>query len=1197
MESRLLHRHRAADAPRGKLDAEDQEALRIWIESGSPMPEGGHVEALAGSFDWDEAAAHWSFQPIVDPARPEVVDPVWPHADLDRYVLASLEEAGLRPAPEADRRSWLRRVSYALTGLPPSTEDLASFLTDTDPGAHERVVDRLLDSPRFGEAWGRHWLDLVRYAETKGHEFDYVIPNAWRYRDYVVRAFNADVPYDRFVTEHIAGDLLAEPRPHATEGWDESILGTGWWWLGEEMHSPVDIRGDETDRVADQVDTLSKAFLGLTVACARCHDHKFDAISQRDFTALAGFAISGQYRQVRYETRDGNEEVARSLELVRNQHEDALGSRYMEALEASAAGLPRLLHAAREVAIGRPEPWQGAIPGDLDLLVEDFEGEDWRGWVAEGDAFGVRPLRVEELGSHQGNVGARGQGLVNTHNGWREGELVHEDGLTGTLTSPPILLERNHLHFLVGGGNHAESTFVELLVDGERVGHVTGPANNSMRHAHIDVSAHRGREAVLRIVDEHTEGWGNIGIDHVVLSDRADAGALDVSARPEVLAARRAHVQRVAHSFGLGVPELEQMVALLGGAASKEAGHPLHAWALMLEAEGRGHTGAQAASLASDRAAPTGSPGTPEDGMVRLDFSSAEIPAGSGFVTRNAGDLWLDPEGERVVRGPAVLGAAMADSTWERLGNAPGTERDHGRLNWDRDERTLTTETFELASGKLHYLVRGKAKVYAAVDSHKLLHGPLHAALVRDLDGGDGFRWITHDLSRYRGHRVHLEFTPRGTPTDFAVAMVVEAEGSPGGEAVGGWAPGSPADEPARLARATATALDRAVEELRRGEGSAEGRLALQRLGRDLGIDVRSEDAKVFRTEAAEVLASRALLSHTAPAMVEGSGVDEYYLVRGNASSPTERVPRAFLTAVGGEPLADSRGSGRLALARELVDPGNPFVSRAWVNRVWHHLYGRGIVASVDDLGRMGDLPTHPELLDHLSSRFMGDLDWSTKELIREIVLSSTYRQSSSPAPRAMELDPENLLWHHVPVKRLSAEALRDGLLAVSGELATEVGGPPVPVHLTPFMEGRGRPGSSGPVDGNRRRSLYLAVRRNFLVPMLSVFDFPVPSTSIGRRTVSNVPAQALVLMNDPFVVERAAAWARRTLDETDGASDVDRVTRMFVEGLARGPRPGELEAVVSLVEEERELGADEASAWADVGHVIFNLKEFRYLR
>jgi len=206
----------------------------------------------------------------------------------------------MRPAAEADSRTLIRRLYFDLIGLPPKPAEVEAFVAGKE--SYEAVVDRLLASPHFGERWARHWLDLVRFGETRGHEFDMLIPSAYEYRDYVIRALNDDVPYSQFVAEHIAGDLLASPRVNPSTGADESILGTGFWWLGEEVHAPVDIRQDETDRVDNKVDVFSKTFLGLTLACARCHDHKFDAPSTKDYYALSGFVLSMSYRQAAFES-------------------------------------------------------------------------------------------------------------------------------------------------------------------------------------------------------------------------------------------------------------------------------------------------------------------------------------------------------------------------------------------------------------------------------------------------------------------------------------------------------------------------------------------------------------------------------------------------------------------------------------------------------------------------------------------------------------------------------------------------------------------------------------------------------------------------------------------------------------------------------------------------------------------------------
>jgi hypothetical protein len=301
---------------------------------------------------------------------------------------------------------------------------------------------------------------------------------------------------------------------------------------------------------------------------------------------------------------------------------------------------------------------------------------------------------------------------------------------------------------------------------------------------------------------------------------------------------------------------------------------------------------------------------------------------------------------------------------------------------------------------------------------------------------------------------------------------------------------------------------------------------------------------------------------------------------------PGATVPRRFLEAFSGETPLKSTGSGRMELAEQMADPTRtPLTPRVAVNRVWHHLFGRGIVVSVDDFGVMGHEPSHPELLDHLASRFVRD-GWSVKRLIRSLVLSRTYRQAST-VTAASQADPENRLWHRMPQRRLSGEAIRDAMLAISGRLDRTSFGPSVPVHLNEFQEGRGRP-SSGPIDGNGRRSLYLGVRRNFLSAFLLAFDTPAPFSTVGRRSVSNVPAQSLILMNDPFVQQQATEWARREMAE--GGGNDERIERMFRRAVGRAPRAEEREACREFVGKGRE------SDWLALGHALFNLKEFLYL-
>ncbi|MGE3818684.1 MAG: DUF1553 domain-containing protein, partial [Isosphaeraceae bacterium] len=237
--------------------------------------------------------------------------------------------------------------------------------------------------------------------------------------------------------------------------------------------------------------------------------------------------------------------------------------------------------------------------------------------------------------------------------------------------------------------------------------------------------------------------------------------------------------------------------------------------------------------------------------------------------------------------------------------------------------------------------------------------------------------------------------------------------------------------------------------------------------------------------------------------------------------------------------------------------------------------------------------PTHPELLDHLATTFVRE-GWSIKRLIREIALSQTYRMASTSSERGDAIDPANRLWHRRELRRLEAEPLRDAILAVSGGLVERIGGPSVPVHLTPFLQGRGRPDATGPIDGDGRRSLYLMIRRNFLSPQMLAFDAPIPFTTMGRRNVSNVPSQALILMNDPFVVGEARRWASR-VGRAERSTE-ETVRRLYLQALGREPDSRELAGAIGFVQGTSAGEPSDPEAWADLAHVLFNAKEFLFI-
>src|SRR5262245_16811735 len=230
-------------------------------------------------------ARHWAFDPPGQPDVPAVRDQSWPRSPIDRFILAGLDARGLRPARPADKRTLIRRATFDLNGLPPTPDEIDAFLADQSPDAFAKVVDRLLASPAYGERWGRHWLDVARYADSNGLDENIAHGNAWRYRDYVVAAFNADKPYDQFLLEQVAGDLLPGNDAVARR---ERLIATGFLALGPKVLAEVDEKKMEMDIVDEQIDLLGRTVLGLTIGCARCHDHKFDPLSTEDYYGLAG---------------------------------------------------------------------------------------------------------------------------------------------------------------------------------------------------------------------------------------------------------------------------------------------------------------------------------------------------------------------------------------------------------------------------------------------------------------------------------------------------------------------------------------------------------------------------------------------------------------------------------------------------------------------------------------------------------------------------------------------------------------------------------------------------------------------------------------------------------------------------------------------------------------------------------------------
>ena len=372
--------------PKAPRLAEDVVARFVqWIDAGAPVPLSGSETMVVGA-GLDDGRKHWAFQPLARPAAPRVNEPAWVETPVDAFVLAKLEEHGWPPAPDASRGDWLRRVTFDLTGLPPLPEEVEAFERDRSPTAFESVADRLLASPRYGERWAQHWLDVVRYAETEGFEYDRHIPDAWRFRDYVIGSFNRDKAFDRFIAEQIAGDEIAP-------GDREGLTASAFHRLGPVRRNAgnPDIALSRNEVLTERTDIIGTAFLGLTVGCARCHNHKLEPISQKDYYRLEAYlaatdesdvSLAPEKERTAWEAE--TKSIKKRMEQVRARLKRAQGSdreRLAKELEALEDTLPA------------PLPTIPATRNDLPhrTVVHVLKRGEWE---AKGEPVGPRPPSV-----------------------------------------------------------------------------------------------------------------------------------------------------------------------------------------------------------------------------------------------------------------------------------------------------------------------------------------------------------------------------------------------------------------------------------------------------------------------------------------------------------------------------------------------------------------------------------------------------------------------------------------------------------------------------------------------------------------------------------------------------------------------------------------------------------------------------------
>jgi len=940
------------------LTAEQIEILSSWIDAGARYEE------------------HWAFRPLAKTAVPMPPPERSARAGggrarqpaqgdmhpIDAFVRVRLAQQGIMPSPPADPYTLFKRVHFDLVGLLPTPEEVAAFVADPSDAAYEAVVDRLLASPHFGERWGRHWLDLARYADSDGYEKDGPRPDAYLYRDWVIDAFNENMPFDEFTVRQLAGDLLRNETTDAlvATAFNRQTL--------TNMEAGVDQEEFRVGACMDRTDTMGSVWLGLTVACAKCHSHKYDPISHAEYFSLYAFFNDADESVMRLPIEPGS---AAGLDAKLALLWRALSVRE----RAIAPAHQRWLEEQRALLESKPGAPLEVRPVDV---------------AAVESAAGLTYLRRED-GSWQASLVATGPQVAAAANAGGPAETAPEI----TPTPPEV--------------DSLSCTLVNLPAEFTGIRLETLPDSGLPR------------------------GGAGLSADGAFVVTRLAADVVD--ARGTVL--RPLPLQR---AF-----------------ADEEA-----------------------------------------DG-----FAAAGVLAAAADPARGWGDgLAFDAPHHLQVR------------THGRVSLAPG---ESVRLR------------IEERSGGARLL--GRFRVRAVVGDWDDLHLPAKVAT--------GLREYPEKRTSETRQRLFDHF--------------------------------------------------------------AEGDAEWQRLKREIDAALDSAGARAMPVR----ILTTARLPRTT-----------HRFDRGDFLSPAEAVEPGVPAVLPALRTATGERATRLDLARWLVGPTNPLTPRVIVNQWWCRLFGQGLVRSVGDFGTRGEAPSHPELLDWLAATYRDDLGWDTKALLKTILLSVTYRQSSANRPELGDADPGNALLARQNRLRVEAEIVRDLALGASGLLTTTIGGPsvfpPMPADLAALSYANNFTWKTSTGSDRYRRGMYTFFKRTVPHPTLMTFDCPDANLTCVIRGVSNTPLQALLLLNEESFVEASQALALGLVDGVE-RDDRERLRQATMRCLCRPARGAEIDRFADLLvvarrhyaahpEAARALVAGygsatapdtETAAWIATLRVLLNLDEF----
>ncbi len=1117
--------------PKGDpLKPEQIALLRAWIDQGAIWPEESAAQA--------NPADHWAFKPPIRRAPPEIKNKQWPRNPLDNFILARLEKEGLQPSPEADRVTLIRRLSLDLIGLPPTPEEVDRFVADADPDAYEKLVDRLMASSHFGERWARHWLDAARYADTNGYEKDRD-RSIWPYRDWVINAFNRDLPFDEFAIEQIAGDLFPKPKR-------DQIVATGFnrnTMVNEE--GGVDYEEFRYESIVDRVKTTGTVFLGLTVQCAQCHNHKFDPISQKEYYGIFAFLNNADEPEIPVPSPQDSQNRLKALAKIAKLQSE-LESQFPTYDETSSWEVLTPSHY---------ESKNGALLtklADNSLLAFGHSpDQDTYQISVNTDLEDIAGFRIEVLTDSR--LPKTGPGRADDGNFVLSEFKVIAGPKGNPLKTKAVTLQNAE-------ADHSQEGYaVSAAIDGDlktgwAIGNPNGPLNQN-RHAEFrtkDRLQFPGGASLTFTLEQRLGGRHTLG--HFRLS------ALKMSRT-------------------IPYPNLAQEEQ-----RKKRLSEQMAEWEKGVAAKSRHWTVLDPASFVSENRAT----------LTKLEDLS--ILASGDKPNKDIYDVEFhtDLKGITGLRLEVLPDPSLPIS-------GPGRGTVVGMGNFMLSEFKGTAGPMEDAKTSATLAIKSATADFAQPGREPALTIDDNKETGWAIDGGQGkphavVYELKDKIAQEKGTRLNLSLVQYFIHQDTIGRFRISATTDP--------APIQSSGVPAEIEEMILMSSD---------QRSEDQKAKLKQYFLSVTPELKEQNKKIEQArKSLPRFATTLAMAERADPRETRIHVRGEFLRTGDAVTPG--VPAVL------PPLPEGRPLNRMTFAQWLVDDKNPLVARVAVNRFWQAIFGRGIVATSEDFGTRGDLPSHPELLDWLATEFMypaGGRPWSVKTLLRLLVTSATYRQSSKATPELLARDPQNILLARGSRFRVEAEMVRDIALSASGLLNPKIGGPsvypPQPEGVTELAYGSPKwPASNG--TDRYRRGLYTFWKRSAPYPSFMVFDAPSADMVCTRRVRSNTPLQALTMLNDSAYVEASQALAKRVLTQSFKTNS-ERVKFAFQLCLARQPEATELQKLLAFHDEEtkrfggntgeaaklalqdpsnppKELDLKELAAWTAVSRVLLNLDE-----